>query len=580
MSSILSQRDLEFLLYEWLDVTALTARPRFAEHSRETFDAFLEVSAQIAEREFATHNRRGDAEEPRFDGERVHIIPAVKTALTAFNASGLLAGSMDADAGGLQLPQTVARACFAGFQAANIATSAYPMLTMANAHLLVTHAAPEHVARFVGPMLSGRFTGTMCLSEPQAGSSLSDVTTRAVPAGDGTFRVTGGKMWISGGDHELSETIVHLVLARVAGAPAGVKGLSLFIVPKHLVGEDGRVGERNGVELAGLNHKMGFRGTTNAVLSFTDSTAYLVGDQGRGLAYMFQMMNAARIGVGAGAVALGYTGYLHALAYARERLQGRPVADKDPAAPPVPIIRHPDVRRMLLASKTYVEGGLALVLYASRLVDEQETGDSPEAGLLLDVLTPIVKAWPSQWCLLANDHAIQVHGGYGYTREYPVEQFYRDNRLNPIHEGTDGIQGLDLLGRKVVMRDGAGLKLLVRTIRAAAGRAPAELAGYARLLEAGCERLVEVTDKLWSDADPVRALANSTAYLNAAGHLVIAWMWLEQATAAAGKQGPFYDGKRLAARYFFTHELPRTTAWFELLESRDTLLADLDDTCL
>ena len=580
MPSILSQRDLEFLLYEWLDVAALTTRPRFAEHSRETFDAFLELSAQLAEREFATHNRRGDAEEPRFDGKRVHIIPEVKAALAAFNDSGLPAGTMDSEDGGLQLPHVVARACFAWFQAANIATSAYPMLTMANANLLRAHAAPGHVARFVEPMITGRFTGTMCLSEPQAGSSLSDVITRASPAGDGSYRVTGSKMWISGGDHELTETIVHLVLARVAGAPAGVKGLSLFIVPKHLVDDDGRVGARNGVDLAGLNHKMGFRGTTNAVLSFTDSEAYLLGEEGRGLAYMFQMMNEARIGVGAGAVALGYTGYLHALAYARERLQGRPVADKDPSAPPVPIIRHPDVRRMLLASKTYVEGGLALILYASKLVDDQETGGSPEAALLLDVLTPIVKAWPSQWCLLANDHAIQVHGGYGYTREYPVEQFYRDNRLNPIHEGTDGIQGLDLLGRKVVMRDGAGLKLLVRTIRAAAGRAPAEFAGYARSLEAGCERLVEVTAKLWSDADPTRALANSTAYLNAAGHLVIAWMWLEQATAAAGRQGPFYDGKRLAARYFFTHELPRTTAWFELLESGDTLLADLDDACL
>jgi alkylation response protein AidB-like acyl-CoA dehydrogenase len=580
MSSILSARDLEFLLYEWLDVTGLTERPRFTEHSRETFDAFLALSAQLAEREFAPHNRRSDAEEPRFDGERVHIIPEVKAALAAFNQSGLLAGAMDEEVGGLQLPHVVARACFAWFQAANIATSSYPLLTMANAHLLLTHAAPEHVARFVGPMLEGRFTGTMCLSEPQAGSSLSDVTTRAVPAGDGTYRVTGGKMWISGGDHELSETIVHLVLARVAGAPPGVKGLSLFIVPKHLVGDDGRVGERNGVVLAGLNHKMGFRGTTNAVLAFTDSEAYLVGEEGRGLAYMFQMMNEARIGVGAGAVALGYTGYLHALAYARERLQGRPVAGKDPAAPPVPIIKHPDVRRMLLASKTYVEGGLALVLYAAKLVDEQRTGDAPGAALLLDVLTPIVKAWPSQWCLLANDHAIQVHGGYGYTREYPVEQFWRDNRLNPIHEGTDGIQGLDLLGRKVVMRDGAGLKLLVQTIRDAAGRAPAELTAYAELLTAGTDRLVEVTAKLWADADPELALANSTAYLNAAGHLVIAWMWLEQATAAAGREGAFYDGKRLAARYFFTHELPRTTAWFDLLESRDTLLADLDDECL
>ncbi|MGA5302576.1 acyl-CoA dehydrogenase [Nucisporomicrobium flavum] len=586
MSRILSQRDLEFLLYEWLDVTALTARPRFAEHSRETFDAMLEVSAQIAEREFAPHNRAGDLQEPTFDGERVTVIPEVKAALKAFNDSGLLAGGLDEELGGLQLPHAVLRACFAWFQAANIATSAYPMLTMANANLLLTYAKQEHVDAFVRPMLEGRFTGTMCLSEPQAGSSLSDVTTRAVPAGDGAYRLHGSKMWISAGDHELSETIVHLVLARVQGAPAGVKGLSLFIVPKHLLGPDGSPAERNDVVLAGLNHKMGFRGTTNAVLSFGDGTyepqgapgavGYLVGEEGRGLAYMFHMMNEARIGVGAGAVALGYTGYLHALAYARERLQGRPVTGKDPAAPPVPIVRHPDVRRMLLASKSYVEGGLALVLYAAMLVDD----DSPDAPLLLDVLTPIVKAWPSQWCLKANDHAIQVHGGYGYTREYPVEQFYRDNRLNPIHEGTDGIQALDLLGRKVVMQGGAGLALLLRTIGATTARAPEELSAMASALDAACARLTEVTRKLWAAGDPDAALANATAYLDTAGHIVIAWMWLEQAIAAAGKEGAFYDGKRLAARYFFTHELPRTGPWLDLLAGGDTLLADLDDAVL
>jgi butyryl-CoA dehydrogenase len=425
-------------------------------------------------------------------------------------------------------------------------------------------------------MLAGRFTGTMCLSEPQAGSSLSDVLTRAVPDGAGAYKVTGSKMWISGGDHELSETIVHLVLARVAGAPPGVKGLSLFIVPKHHVAADGTVGERNGVALAGLNHKMGFRGTTNAVLTFDEATGYLVGAEGHGLAYMFHMMNEARIGVGAGAVALGYTGYLHALAYAKDRLQGRPVDDKDPAAPPVAIIKHPDVRRMLLASKAYVEGGLALVLYAAKLLDEE----SPENDLLLDVLTPIVKAWPSQWCRLANDHAIQIHGGYGYTREYPVEQFYRDNRLNSIHEGTDGIQALDLLGRKVTMRGGAGLTLLTGTIKATIARAPGDLAEPAGQLAAAVDRLLATTAKLWADADPAAALANATTYLDAAGHLVIAWIWLEQSIAAHGKQGAFYDGKRLAARYFFGHELPRTGPLFDLLDSRDTLLADLDDEAL
>ncbi|MEU4426538.1 acyl-CoA dehydrogenase [Actinoplanes sp. NPDC024001] len=569
VSKVLSRRDLAFLLYEWLDVESLTERERFAEHSRETFDAFLDVSQQIAERDFAPHNRKNDLNEPTFDGERVEIIPEVSRALKAFAEAGLIAAPLSAEHGGMQLPAVVARACFLWFQAANTATSAYAMLTSGNAHLLLAHGTKEQIETYVYPMLEGRFTGTMCLSEPQAGSALSDVLTKAVPAGDGTYRVTGSKMWISGGDHELSENIVHLVLARVAGAPAGVKGLSLFIVPKKHVA----TGERNGVTLAGLNHKMGYRGTTNTVLAFDDATGYLVGEEGRGLAYMFLMMNEARIGVGAGAVALGYTGYLHALAYAREREQGRPLADKDPTAPPVPIVKHPDVRRMLLASKSYVEGGLALILYAAKLLDEP----SEENNLLLDVLTPIVKAWPSQWCRLADDHAIQVHGGYGYTREYPVEQFYRDNRLNSIHEGTDGIQALDLLGRKVTMKGGAGLGLLLDRIRATASAVPTDLG--TPVLEA-CDRLARTTAKLWATGDPSSALVNATAYLDAAGHLVVAWLWLEQHLAAGDKEGDFYDGKRLAARYFITHELPRIGPMLDLLDSGDTLLRDMDDAWL
>ncbi|MFC4068147.1 acyl-CoA dehydrogenase [Actinoplanes subglobosus] len=566
MSKVFSRRDLDFLLYEWLDAEALTARERFAEHSRETFDAFLDVSQQIAERDFAPHNRTGDLNEPTFDGERVTIIPEVGRALTVFAESGLIAAGMDAEHGGLQLPHVLQRACFLWFQAANTGTSAYAMLTSGNAHLLLTHGTEDQIRRYVHPMLEGRFTGTMCLSEPQAGSSLSDVATRAVRQDDGTYRINGGKMWISGGDHELSENIIHLVLARVAGAPAGVKGLSLFIVPKKSL----ETGERNGVVLAGLNHKMGYRGTTNTVLAFDDAAGELVGEEGRGLQYMFHMMNEARIGVGSGAVALGYTGYLHALAYARERQQGRPIGDKDPTAPPVPIVEHPDVRRMLLASKSYVEGGLALVLYAAKLLDEP----SAENDLLLDTLTPIVKAWPSQWCRLADDHAIQVHGGYGYTREYPVEQFYRDNRLNSIHEGTDGIQALDLLGRKVTQKGGAGLGLLLDRIRATAARTP-ELG--VPVTEAA-DRLAATTAKLW--ADPSTALVNATAYLDAAGHLVIAWLWLEQLLAAEGKEGAFYDGKRLAARYFVTHELPRIGPMLDLLDSGDTLLRDMDDAWL
>ncbi|WP_439945478.1 acyl-CoA dehydrogenase [Streptomyces sp. BBFR109] len=592
-SLLLSRRDLDFLLYEWLDVESLTARPRFADHSRETFDAALDLSETIATRHFAPHNKKNDAEEPRFDGTRVHIIPEVGKALRVFADAGLIGGAMDAEVGGMQLPGVVADACFAWFQAANVGTAAYPFLTIGNANLLLAHGSPEQIDTYVRPMVEGRFTGTMCLSEPQAGSSLADVRTRAEPAGDGAYRLFGNKMWISGGDHELTENIVHLVLARIPGGPPGVKGLSLFIVPKYLVGPDGTPGERNDVVLAGLNHKMGYRGTTNTLLNFGEggfrpggapgAVGHLVGEPHRGLAYMFHMMNEARIGVGLGATALGYTGYLHALDYARTRPQGRPVTAKDATAPQVPIIEHADVRRMLLAQKSYVEGALALILYCGRLLDEQRTAATEQerdrARLLLDVLTPIAKSWPSQWCLEANNLAIQVHGGYGYTREYDVEQFYRDNRLNPIHEGTHGIHGLDLLGRKVVADGGAGLGLLAETISATTARAAAaqgELAELGRSLDAALARIVTVTGRLWADGDPQTALANASVYLEAVGHTVLAWIWLEQLLAADGRDGDFYAGKRQAARYFFRYELPCTTAQFDLLESLDRTTLDMD----
>jgi butyryl-CoA dehydrogenase len=499
---------------------------------------------------------------------------------------------MPESVGGAQAPRLLSSACNAWFQAANLGTSAYPSLTAGNAALLLAHGTQEQIDTFVRPMAEGRFAGTMCLSEPQAGSSLSDITTRAEPAGDGTYRLFGNKMWISGGDHELTENIVHLVLAKIPGGPAGVKGISLFIVPKHLVAGDGTLGERNDVVPAGLNHKMGYRGTVNALLNFGEgrhtpggepgAIGYLVGEPHQGLQYMFHMMNGARIGVGAGATAVGYTGYLKSLAYARERLQGRPLGAKDPAQPQVPIIEHTDVRRMLLAQKSYVEGALALVLYCARLYDDtlshEDASARERADLLLDALTPIVKSWPSQWCVEANSLAIQIHGGYGYTREYDVEQHYRDNRLNPIHEGTHGIQALDLLGRKAVLDGGKRLALLVETARTATGRARA-LGGaeavYADLLDAALTRATETVAAAWSEGDPAVALANATPYLEAVGHVVIAWMWLEQAVAAHGKEGAFYEGKRAAAAYFFHHELPRTGPQFDLVASRDRTVLDV-----
>ncbi len=595
---VLSRRDLDFLLYDWLDIESLTSRSRFAEHSRETFDAVLDLSADIATKHFATHNKKADAQEPRMDEDgRVEIIPEVKAALDLFSKAGLIAGGFDEAHGGMQLPIAVLRASMAWFQAANAGTSAYPFLTAANASLLVAHGSDEQIATFVPHMLEGRFFGTMCLSEPQAGSSLADITTKAVPVGDGTYRLTGTKMWISGGDHELTENIVHLVLAKIPGGPAGVKGISLFIVPKFLVEPDGTLGDRNDIALVGLNHKMGNRGTTNTLLNLGEGTytpggeagavGYLLGEPNKGLSYMFHMMNEARIGVGFLATSLGYAGYLQSLDYARTRTQGRPLGAKDPASPQVALVEHPDVRRMLLAQKSYVEGALALGLYCSTLVDEQRTAPDEaarsRAGLLLDLLTPIAKSWPSQWCLEANSLAIQVLGGYGYTREFDVEQYYRDNRLNPIHEGTHGIQGMDLLGRKVIMQGGAALAVLGETIGETVTKAldaGGDAAEYAQQLQRAVVRVGETTTALWSTGDPAVALANSTVYLEAVGHVVVAWIWLEQLLAVGERDGAFYDGKRAAARYFFRFELPKTGPQFDLLASLDRTTLDVDPSVL
>ena len=588
---LIPRRDLDFQLFEVLRADALCARPRFAAHDRGVFDGVIDAAYRIAAERFAPYAAACDIEEPRIVDGRAWTLPETRAALEAYNAASFTAATFDEADGGLQLPLTIAKACTAVFSSANVAFHSYAALTAGAADLLAAFGDAGQRRRFVHPMLAGRFTGTMCLSEPHAGSSLADIRCQARPGGDGSYRLAGTKMWISGGDHDLVETIVHLVLAKLPDAPPGVKGISLFVVPRDRVRDDGSVGEPNDVRLAGLNHKMGWRGTTNAVLAFGERgecRAELVGEPHRGLEYMFQMMNAARIGVGTNAVALGYAAYLEALAYARERPQGRPLASKDPASPAVAILRHADVRRMLLAQKAWVEGGLALVLYCARLADEDRTaGDGRERGharMLLELLTPIAKSWPSEYCLEANKLAIQVHGGYGYTRDFPVERLYRDNRLNHIHEGTQGIHGLDLLGRKVPMQGGAALAALFAEFEpaiAAAGRSAA-LAPFGESLAAATRQAAETTRRVLAalGSNPELALANATLYLDALGHVVVAWRWLEQAlaaeTALAGAgdaDRDFYRGKLAACRYFHRYELPRTGPSLELI-------ASLDDTAL
>ena len=597
------RQTVDFLLHDWLDVAALQSRPRFADHSRETFDSVLDTCERVAREKFAPFNRLADIEEPWFDGEKVHLPQASHEAARAYHESGMLAAAQDYELGGMQLPCVVEMAANSFFSKAGIGMGGGGMLTSGNANLLMAHGTPLQQQVFAKNEFSGRWSGTMCLSEPQAGSSLSDIATRATPDGDDfaseplgpRYRLRGNKMWISNGEHELTENIVHLVLAKIPGEDGklvpGARGISLFVVPKKLVDSRGELsGERNDVSLAGLNHKLGYRGIPNTLLNFGEgkfqpqgragAVGYLVGRPGEGLRCMFHMMNEARIAVGLGAAMLGFAGYEASLEYAKTRPQGRPVGigGKDTTRPPVRIIEHADVKRMLLAQKSYCEGALALELYCASLVDELHTGGDEakaRAHLFLEVLTPIAKSWPSEWCLEANSLAIQVLGGYGYTRDFPVEQYWRDNRLNMIHEGTHGIQALDLLGRKVVMDDGAGLALLRTTIAETIARAAGidGLAAHAAALHAAIDHVAAATRDAWATGAPEEALANATPYLQAFGHVVLAWIWLDVALCdAPSPDAAAAAGRRAACRYFFHYELPKVAAWLAVVETRD-------DTC-
>jgi alkylation response protein AidB-like acyl-CoA dehydrogenase len=613
------RQTLDFFLKDWLKVESLISRKRFEDHSMETFFSVLDTCQKIAEKEFSPFNRLSDTQEPHFDGEKVHLPKQTHEAMAAYVASGMLSAAQDYAIGGMQLPCVVEMAANAFFSKASVAMGGYAMLTTGNANLLMAHGTPLQQDVFAKNEFSGRWFGTMCLSEPQAGSSLSDILTKAVP--DGTdfandplgprFRLRGSKMWISGGEHELTENIVHLVLAKIPQADGtlipGTKGISLFIVPKKLVDITGQLtGERNDVALSGLNHKLGYRGTTNTLLNFGEgkfpvkttsngldgkgsgAIGYLVGKPGEGLRCMFHMMNEARIGVGLGAVMLGYAGYEASLDYARQRPQGRPItgSGKDASQPQVPLIAHTDIKRMLLAQKSYVEGGLALELYCARLVDELHTGleqDVKEAGMLLEVLTPIAKSWPSEWCLEANSLAIQVLGGYGYTRDFPVEQYWRDNRLNMIHEGTHGIQALDLLGRKVLMQEGQCFELLAKRIQGTITSAQqyAQLAQNAKDLQQALEELRHSTQSAWSTGIPKEALANAVPYLQAFGHIVLSWVWLDVAMTVTLLQSEMEEavaqGYLGAATFFFHYELPKIYPWLQVVNRRDMTCADFPD---
>jgi alkylation response protein AidB-like acyl-CoA dehydrogenase len=598
-TELVRREDIHFILFDWLGIDKLSQYERFADFSQSTADALFDLSETIASRFFLTHYKTGDQREPELTDDGVRILPEVVEALSKYTEAGLFAASFSSEHGGMQLPLSVAAASFAHFLAANVATSAYPMLTVGNARLLTAFAGPALVEAFARPEIEGRFFGTMCLSEPQAGSSLADIATRAVHDGIDAlgprYRLFGNKMWISAGDHGAAENICHLVLAKIPGPEgqltSGAEGISLFLVPKLLISPGDFAPDRNDIVVAGLNHKMGYRATSNCLLNLGEgqkyrpggaagAIGYLVGEPGQGLHIMFMMMNEARLQVGLGAAMLAYRSHRLSVTYASERTQGRPRGKKADSRP-VPIAAHPDVRRMLLAQKSYAEGALSLVLYCFDLADRAEAAQDRSASQLLDLLTPIAKTWASEWGLLANDIAIQVHGGYGYTRDFDVEQLYRDNRLNSIHEGTTGIQAIDLVGRKLIKDKGRSFGVLLKRIDLSLveGRRSLNLAEVAAALGEARRELEMSLTRIISDPDAAHAYANATPLLWALGHLVVGWLLFDQALTVERIDGitrsEFSAGKLIVARYFVSHEIPKIAAWLAPLRSDPELVANI-----
>lgn len=553
LNHLIRQDEYEFLLFNWLKIKS---------DERETFSAMLNVCNRLAVEEFLPSHKKSDTDEPEFVDGEVIVIPEIKFALKKYAEIGMFGAGFKQELGGFGLSYLLCTALFSQFAAANISASAFPMLTNANARLIAHFGTTAQIQTFALPQIEGRWFGTMCLSEPQAGSSLGDIRTKAVADGSDEygqrFRLYGNKMWISGGDQNISDNIIHLVLAKEADdfgkAQSGSKGISLFIVPKILPD-----GVRNDVQVAGINHKMGYRGIPNCLLNFGEKNGAIgwrVGQAGQGLAQMFQMMNEARIGVGVGAAALAYRGYRHALQYAQERKQGRKIGQK--GGEPIAIIEHGDVKLMLMRQKSYAEGSLALTLYCADLHDQSNDDDAKE---LLGLLTPIAKSWPSEFGLIANNLAIQVHGGYGYTREFDLEQLWRENRLNPIHEGTTGIHAIDLLGRKILRSDGKGLSVLKKRVRETCQRANNidELAALSAPLIDIFRQIDETIEALRDCQSPYDQATN---FLNGFGHAVLAWIWLDLAiTAHENKDTDFMAGKIRACQYFFETELPHALVW-------------------
>ncbi len=581
MNPLFDDREIDFLLYDVLDAEGLLKLDAFREHSRETFDMVIGGARKLARSALFPAYREMDAT-PRFEGGRIFLHPKMQELYPKLNALGIAAATRGPEVGGQSLPVIIDSAAQVYLCAANLGASAFVILCRGPGHLIEAFGSDELKRAYMGPLYRGEMTGTMALTEPHAGSSLADLTTSAKPTDRGEYLIHGSKIFISGGDHDLTDNIVHLTLARIEGAPAGTKGISLFAIPKMLDGKP------NDVAVAGMVHKIGWKALPSLIMSFGEHGAcrgFLVGEPNQGLSYMFQMMNEARIAVGLAATATASVAYHEALDYARTRLQGRALGVR--GGPQVPIIAHADVRRMLLRQKAICEGAMALVLATARYADVAEHGDDAEererAQTLLDLLTPITKSFPAERGFESNALAVQIHGGYGYSSEYLPEAWLRDQKLNTIHEGTTAIQSLDLLGRKVMAKDGAALRLLLAEVERAIN--DAKLAGIAEPLTTqmttASATLADTTMRLAAlgmGGDPEAMMRHSVDYLEMMSTFVVGWLWLRQATAASKKpSAPLYEGKLRAAKYFIETEVPKIAHLAHLCTTAEDSYATMKD---
>ena len=592
-TKFVSERNIKFLLYEVFDVESLTEYEYYSEHNRKMFDMVLKAAVKLGKDLLFPVFEEMDRNQPELVNGEVKVHPSVKTIMKEFGEGGWISSRAPFEQDGEQLPSMVADICEFIFASANYSANAYPGLTFGASHLIESFGSKDLYDAYVPRMRAGEWQGTMALTEPEAGSSLSDITTMAEPTDEGYYLIKGQKIFISAGDHDGVENVVHLLLAKIEGAPAGVKGISLFVVPKKRIEDNGDL-VSNDVVASGVYHKLGYRGCPIVQLSIGDKSdcrGWLVGEPHNGLKYMFQMMNEARIGVGMGATAMATAAYYASLDYAKTRRQGRKVSQKDPNLPPIPIVEHADVKRMLLFQRAVIEGAQSLLMQCSKYVDFQkvlEGEDREKYHLLLEILTPVAKSYPSEMGILSISQGLQCLGGSGYCDDYPLEQYYRDCRIHPIHEGTTGIQGMDLLGRKVIMNNGQAFFLYINEVRdtIASAKKYNALEKYAGELNDALVQLEEITQHLLSIAQqhgPEAFLADATLYLEFFGTVTIAWQWLLQGIAvqkalnngAKKKDLNFYEGKMFTLRYFFSYELPKTLGLAKRLIDDDRLTVEM-----